>query len=481
MNASRSKFDQLRSKAEELLKEHGGKKPAAIPAPNILSLIEEFDVSQMEPGMMQNQELLKAQAALDLSMIRYYDLYDLAPVGYYTLSAKGLILEANLTAATMLGTERAALVKSPLGRFIYKQDRDIFYFHLKHLFAGNQRQKCELRVLRRDAEPFWASLESTVGRDEDDAPVCRMVMSDITERRAEQEVRVQKETLEKVFQSAPYIMLLVNEQGHVIKINRTCAAFTGRSEGEAVGLLEGEVFSCLYHFNKPGCGRNAQCSGCPIRSRVMHTFKTGENISDAEGAMRIRKGPRVLDVSIIISTVLIRQGDSEFVLVTIADVTERTRVQKALSESEGRFRELAERLQEANAALKVLLKRREEDRTEFEESFQRNVKHLIAPYLEKLKKSRLSTEQQNFLEILEYNLEEITSPFVHKISARLLCLTPTEIRVADLIRHGKTSKEISDILGVSERAAIFHRQGIRTKLGLKGKKLNLQSYLGTLR
>ncbi len=140
-----------------------------------------------------------------------------------------------------------------------------------------------------------------------------------------------------------------------------------------------------------------------------------------------------------------------------------------------------ERLQEANAALKALLKRREEDREELEESLLENVKQLVLPYLEKLKKSRLADDQSQFVEILESHLLEITSPFVHKLSAPLLGLTPAEIRIADLIRQGKSSKEIASLLCISEWAVVFHRRGLRRKLGLSGKKLNLQTYLGTLR
>jgi DNA-binding CsgD family transcriptional regulator/ligand-binding sensor protein len=150
---------------------------------------------------------------------------------------------------------------------------------------------------------------------------------------------------------------------------------------------------------------------------------------------------------------------------------------KLLSEQ----KQAEEETREANSALKVLLKQRQEDRTELEESLLRNVKHLVVPYLEKLKGSRLDSNQRNFLEIMESHLREITSPFVQKISAPMLGLTPTEIRVADLIRQGKSSKEIADLLGISENAVIFHRQGIRRKLGLTGRKLNLQTYLGKLK
>lgn len=137
-------------------------------------------------------------------------------------------------------------------------------------------------------------------------------------------------------------------------------------------------------------------------------------------------------------------------------------------------------LQESNSALRVLLRQREEDRKELQESLLKNVEHLIEPYVEKLKKSRLVEEQRELVELLELHLEEITSPFTHKISEPLLGLTPTEIRVADLIRKGKGSKEVAELLGISEYAVVFHRQGIRRKLGLSGKKLNLQAHLGRL-
>lgn len=139
-----------------------------------------------------------------------------------------------------------------------------------------------------------------------------------------------------------------------------------------------------------------------------------------------------------------------------------------------------ERLQETNVALKVLLRQREKDRADLEESFVSNVKYLIFPFLDKLRNTHLSGSQKQLLEILESHLDEITSPFVRKVSSSMIGLTPTEIRVAELIRQGKSTKEIVDLLVTSKRAVIFHRQGIRRKLGLAGKKINLRTYLAGL-
>jgi len=138
------------------------------------------------------------------------------------------------------------------------------------------------------------------------------------------------------------------------------------------------------------------------------------------------------------------------------------------------------RLEEFNAALKVLLKQREEDRRELEESILHNVKSLIAPYLEKLRKSRLSEDQMTYLTILESHIEELTSPFTKRLSQKYLGLTSLEIQAANLIKEGKTSKEIAETLCVSENTVSSHRFHIRTKLGLRNKKVNLRSYLKSL-
>ncbi len=142
-------------------------------------LLHELQVHQIELEM-QNEELRRAQGELEASRARYFDLFDLAPVGYFTLSEQGLILEANLTAAGLLGVERRDLVKKPLTRFILPEDQDIYYRHRKQLFETGTPQVYDLRVLRADADPFWARLETTEAQDADGASVCRAVVSDIT-------------------------------------------------------------------------------------------------------------------------------------------------------------------------------------------------------------------------------------------------------------------------------------------------------------
>ena len=134
-------------------------------------------------------------------------------------------------------------------------------------------------------------------------------------------------------------------------------------------------------------------------------------------------------------------------------------------------------LEEVNTALKVLLKRREEDSKEFEKRVLSNVKKLIAPYIKKLKKSGLNADQITYADIIENNFREITSPFSRNLSAKYIDFTPQEIQVANNIKEGKTSRDIAKLLNVTERTVNFHRENIRKKLGLKNKKTNIRSCL----
>jgi PAS domain S-box-containing protein len=142
------------------------------------------------------------EAELEAARAHYFDLYDLAPVGYCILSRDGLILEANLTAVTLLGAARSTLVKHPITQFILKEDQDVYYMHRKQLFDSNAPHVCELRMVKADGTAFWVRLSATPPRQAGDkvgAPVNRLVMTDISDRK-----RVEMENaklLEKLRQS----------------------------------------------------------------------------------------------------------------------------------------------------------------------------------------------------------------------------------------------------------------------------------------
>ena len=133
--------------------------------------------------------------------------------------------------------------------------------------------------------------------------------------------------------------------------------------------------------------------------------------------------------------------------------------------------------EQARELLQVLLKKREEDKHEMQENVLSNIRELVTPYLMRLQRSRLDPRQQTLMEILQANLDNIISPFISKLSSRYLKFTPAEIRVSNLIKEGKTNKEIAEVLLISKNTVLFHRHNIRTKLGLKNKKINLRTHL----
>ena len=219
---ARSPADVLRLRAEELFRE---KVARSSEEAEVLSLAEarhalhELSVHQIELEM-QAEELRQQQAALEISQARYCDLYDLAPVSYCTLSEKGLILEANLTAATLFGIPRGALIKQPFSRFISEEDENSYYLFRHRLFATNETQNCELRMVKKDGGMIWAYLTATVAQEHDGSRVCHIALSDITERkRAEESERDSEVKLDGILESTADGILAVDNAGKVIKTN----------------------------------------------------------------------------------------------------------------------------------------------------------------------------------------------------------------------------------------------------------------------
>ena len=164
----------------------------------------------------------------------------------------------------------------------------------------------------------------------------------------------------------------------------------------------------------------------------------------------------------------------------ITDVTDLMRAQQALRQREQELQMQTANLEEANAALKVLLKRRDEDKKEMEEKVLFNMAELVIPYLEKLKNTELDGRQKAFLDILESNLNDVISPFSRNLYFSYLNLTPAEMQIAGLIRQGKTTKEIASLSNLSSRTIETHRKNIRKKLGLTDQKANLRTKLLSL-
>ena len=144
---------------------------------------------------------------------------------------------------------------------------------------------------------------------------------------------------------------------------------------------------------------------------------------------------------------------------------------------EEKVKERTKSLEEANTALKVMLKKEEEIRNDFGNKILANVKELVMPSIEKMKHTPLNSRQKKYMDAVESNLDEIISPFLHTLTSSFTNLTPGEIQIANLIKHGRSTKEIAGLLNLSSRTIEFHRANIRKKVGIKNKRTSLRSYL----
>jgi DNA-binding NarL/FixJ family response regulator len=202
---------------------------------------------------------------------------------------------------------------------------------------------------------------------------------------------------------------------------------------------------------------------------IIKPFDTSQIVVTVENALRRRELERKE-----------RSNREELERIVRARTAELEEKNRQLTAKETELRDRAEELKEFNSALRVLLKKREEDKQDLEENVFSQIKKIALPYLEQLKQSGLNTDQQPLVEVLESSLNDITSPMAKALSSSSLDLTPAELHVADLIKQGKRTKEIAEMLHLSTNTIVSHRYNIRTKLGLKNRKINLRTYLQSL-
>ncbi len=326
--------NELRRRAEEIAQSQadGASKPPEDFKPEEIQIVlHELRVHQIELEL-QNTELRRSQSELNLMLGRYLDLYDLAPVGYMTLSEKGIILETNLTAANLLDFPRAELVKQPFTHFILPADQDSYYYHKKALFETKQTQNCQLRLIRKDGTPFWAILTGAAAEDSDGLVTCRVVMSDITERvHAERALEESEARFHVAQQMSPDGFTILrpvrNEKGETVDFtwvyeNQTIARINGTDPEAVIGdrLLD------LFPNHR----------GTPVFEAYRQVADTGKN-----QVLRDVYVGEILSKPTWLRLVLVSMGED--IAILTQDITERVQTERALRESEAGLRE-AQRL-----------------------------------------------------------------------------------------------------------------------------------------
>ena len=284
-------------------------------------------------------------------------------------------------------------------------------------------------------------------------------------KKEEEEVQRSKEYFRALIENSLDIIFVVNKKGTITYVSPSVERFLGYKPEELLGksgfkfIVPADVPRAIYDFGKAILTKEIIV---PNAFRIVHK----------DGSERVLEG--------VGKNLLDNPAVKGFVM-NVRDVTKRRQAEEALKDREKELECKTRNLEEANIALKVLLQRRDEDKAQIEEKILSNVQELIAPFFEKLKMTGLDEKQKTYVSILESHLNDIISPFSHKLSSMFLDFTPTEIHVANMLRQGKTNKEIGELFNCSPRTIAFHRDNIRKKLGLKNRKRNLKSYLLSLR
>jgi len=245
---------QLRLQAEKILLEKESALPEnleTLTPEEIQRTLHELRVHQIELEM-QNEELRRIQVELDTARAHYFDLYNLAPVGYCTISEQGLILQVNLTTAALLGVSRGALINKRISQFILKEDQDIFYLIHRQVIKTGTPLTCELRMANKNGSHFWARLKATVGKDLDGEIVLNIVIINENERKlAEGLQKESEERFRNMMDTAPVLVWMSGTDALCNYFNQPWLDFTGRTlkqemgNGWAEGVHPADLKKCL--------------------------------------------------------------------------------------------------------------------------------------------------------------------------------------------------------------------------------------------
>ena len=168
------------------------------------------------------------------------------------------------------------------------------------------------------------------------------------------------------------------------------------------------------------------------------------------------------------------------VVISHEDITALKNAERRLRQREAELQRKTAHLEEANAAMRALLRQREEDKKEMEQALFQNMRQTVLPYIERLKQAPRASERRYLIDLIEAGLAHLASPFLQRLAGLEAVLTPHEFKIAVLVREGRPTKEIACLLGISPTTVNFHRRNLRRKLGLKNKPLNLRTHLLSL-
>ena len=436
--------------------------------------------------VQQKNNLLKAELikyeqteeSLLESEQNYRHLVKHAPTAIYEVDTINLRFKSvNDAMCQFMGYTKEELLSMNPFEILSEKSQKVQLKRMSKAQAGEKvSETFERKVTAKNGREYWALFNSRLKYEKGVLVGATVVVHDITARQQSEEALRESEKRYHALADATFEAIFISQNGFCIDANQTAAKMFGFNHDDLIGIFGTDV---IAPESKETVKRH-MLSDYEEPYEVIAQKKDGTRFhAEIRGRMAKYKGHKVRIT--VVRDINERKIAEDALQKTHKEleckVEERT---FELATANQQLKDKADNLKEANIALNVLLKKRENDKKELEEKVLLNVKELVVPYLKKLKKSGLDDRQKTLANILESNLNGIISPFLHTLSAKYSSLTPKEIRVAGLVREGQTTKEIAKLLISSTDTIDFHRKNIRKKLGLQNTKSNLRSYLLSL-
>jgi len=403
------------------------------------TLIDVTDQKQVEEALRESEE-------------RYHTLFE------YTGTAMSIIEEdMTLSLVNEEFISKTGYVREEIEgikkwtEFVAEEDLDrmVAQHQLRRAYSGKALGNYEFRFKTKSGEIRDTLLNITL------IPGTRKSIAsliDITERKQTEEAHRKSEAKYSSYvENAPDGVFIADDKGRYLEVNKAACLMTGYSKKELLQMSIPDLLTAEYLE-----------AGLAHFKRLIET-----GMSSGENQFRHKDGS-----SRWWSVDAVNLSPSRYLGFT-KDITKRKQAEEALNAEK-------HQLAETNTALRVLLQQRQEDRKEIEKKIIVNIRKLVLPHLEKLRSLRLDNIQTNCLDIATANLQQVTSPFLQNLAACCADFTHREIQVANMVREGMVSKEIANILNISNRSVEFHRDNIRKKLGLNQKKSSLYTFLVSL-
>jgi len=424
--------------------------------------------SKPKPALKTTRALDIAKEALREVEEKCQAIIDNIEDGYYEVDLDGHFTDFNDAMTRIAGRSRPELMgmnaRDIMDEFHARQAFKVFE---KVYYTEMAARAVDWELIRKSGSKRIVEVSVSLKRDQYSRPVGFLgIARDITHRRLiEQALRESEEKYRTIIENIEDGYYEVDLAGNFTFFNNSMEQITGYSRNELMGM-NNRIIMDEYNAGQ-------------VFKVFNNVYQTGIATKAIDWELTTKNGSRrFVEVSVTLKKDL---NSNPVGFMGIArDITERKEHMEALVAREKELEIKTKDLQDLNTALKVLLERRERDKIDLEQTVISNINDIVMPYLERAKKNAAGKKMIDYLSILEHNINEITSSFFHKLSTKYANLTATEVEVANLVKHGKTIKDIADMLNISGKTVEVHRMNIRKKMGIANTKTSLRTHLLSL-